>query len=65
MFTDGLHKTLCRNETHKTFDDANGLEAILSEKTGRIDTYTVLVHFFRKTMRERTRHGGRSTYPII
>ena len=57
MFTDGLHKALGRDETHKTFYDANGLETILSEQTGRIDTYTILIHFFRETKREGTRHS--------
>ena len=57
MFTDGLHKAFGRDETHKTFYDANGLETILSEQTGCIDTYTILIHFFRKTKRERTRHS--------
>lgn len=67
MFTNRLHKAFGRDETHKTFYDANGLETILSEQTGRIDTYTILIHFFRETRRERTRHseGSRnSTYQI-
>jgi hypothetical protein len=58
MFTDGLHKAFGRDETHKALGDANGLKTILSEQTGRIDTYTILIHFFRKTKRERTRHVG-------
>ena len=57
MFTDGLHKALCRGQAHETLCDANGLETILSEQTGCIDTYTILIHFFRETRGERTRHS--------
>ena len=69
MFTDGLHKALCRDETHKTLGHTNGLKTILSEQTGCIDTYTILIHFFRETRGERTRHSdgvlrGNSTYQI-
>lgn len=67
MFTDGLHKAFGRGQAHETLCDANGLETILSEQTGGIDTYTIMIHFFRETRRERTRHseGSRiSTYQI-
>ena len=57
MLTDGLHKAFGRGETYKALGDANGLETILSEQTGRIDTYTILIHFFRITEIERTRHS--------
>lgn len=69
MFTNGLHKAFGRGQAHETLCDAHGLETILSEQTGGIDTYTVLIHFFRETMLERTRHSralrGSSTYRII
>lgn len=58
MFTNGLHKALGRDETHKTLRDANGMKTILSEQTGHIDTYTILIHFFRMTEIERTGHWG-------
>jgi hypothetical protein len=58
MLTNGLHKALGRDETHKALRDANGWKTILSEQTGRIDTYTILIHFFRMTEIERTGHGG-------
>jgi hypothetical protein len=58
MFTDGLHKAFGRDETHKALRDANGLKTILSEQTGRIDTYTRLIHYFRMTEIERTGHWG-------
>ena len=57
MFTNGLHKAFGRDETHKALYDADGLETILLEQTGCIDTYTILIHFFRKTKREGTRHS--------
>jgi hypothetical protein len=58
MLTNRLHKALGRDETHKALGDANGLKAILSEQTGRIDTYARLIHFFRMTEIERTGHWG-------
>jgi hypothetical protein len=58
MLTNGLHKALDRDETHKALGDANGWKTILSEQTGRIDTYTILIHFFRMTEIERTGHWG-------
>jgi hypothetical protein len=57
MFTNGLHKALGGDETHKTLYDANGLETIMSEQAGYIDTYTILIYFFRKTYMERARHS--------
>ena len=60
MFTNGLHKTLGRCQAHKTLCDANRLKTIMSEQAGCIDTYTVLIHFFRKTVCERTGHEMRS-----
>ena len=58
MLTNGLHKALGRGETYKTFGNTNGWKTILSEQTGRIDTYTRLIHFFRMTEIERTGHWG-------
>jgi len=49
MLTNGLHKAFGRDKTHRALRDANGLESILSEQTGGIDTYTRLIHFFRMT----------------
>ena len=53
MLTNGLHKAFGRDKAYRTLRDANGLESILSEQTGGIDTYTRLIHFFRKTFVER------------
>ena len=57
MLTNRLHKALGRDETHRALGDANGLETILSEQTGCIDTYARLIHFFRMTEIERTGHS--------
>lgn len=57
VFTNRLHKAFGRGQAHKALGDANGLETILSEQTGRIDTYTILIHFFRETKREGTIHS--------
>jgi hypothetical protein len=56
MLTNGLHKAFGRDKAHKTLRDANGMKTILSEQTGHIDTYTILIHFFRMTEIERTGH---------